>query len=50
MTAVDFGVLLISAVLLMLCAYSGRKDRIDRWEGFVMLACYAAYMVLLFMK
>ena len=37
-----------SAALLWLCTYTGHKDRIDRWEGFIMLAFFAAYYVILF--
>lgn len=47
---VDVGVLLISAIFVWLWTYTGRKDRIDRWEGAIMAACYAAYMTWLFMK
>lgn len=48
MSFVDMGVLLGSAVLILLCAYTGKKDRIDRWEGIMMLLCFAAYYVYLF--
>lgn len=37
-------------VLLLIWAYSGRRNRIDRWEGAVMLLCFAAYYVYLFNK
>ncbi len=37
-----------SAALLWLCTYTGHKDRIDRWEGFIMLAFFAVYYVILF--
>lgn len=50
MDLIDLGVLLLSAILVWLWTYTGHKDRIDRWEGFVMLACYAGYMTWLFMK
>ena len=49
-TLVDASVLLISALLLLLWAYTGRRLRIDRWEGCVMLALFAAYYVYLFYK
>ena len=45
---VDAGVLMLSAVLLLLFAYTGKKDRIDRWEGAVMLALFGAYYFFLF--
>lgn len=50
MTMVDFAVLLFSILILLFCAYTGHRDRIDRWEGIVMILVYVAYMVLLFMK
>lgn len=49
-TLVDASVLLLSALLLLLWAYTGRRLRIDRWEGCVMLALFAAYYVYLFYK
>ena len=50
MTWIDFGVLLLSAVLVWLWTYTGRRDRIDRWEAVVMLLCFAGYFTWLFMK
>ena len=50
MTWVDFGVLLLSAILAWLWTYTGRRDRIDRWEGALMVLCFALYFVWLFMK
>ncbi len=50
MTAADFGALLLSILLLLVSAYSGHRDRVDRWEGVVMILVYIAYMILLFMK
>lgn len=49
-TLVDASVLLLSALLLLLWAYTGRRLRIDRGEGCVMLALFAAYYVYLFYK
>ncbi len=49
-TPVDASVLLLSALVLLLWAYTGRRLRIDRWEGGVMLALFAAYYVYLFYK
>ena len=50
MDLIDLGVLVLSAILVWLWTYTGHKDRIDRWEGWVLLACYAGYMTWLFMK
>ena len=49
-TLVDASVLFLSALLLLLWAYTGRRLRIDRWEGCVMLALFAAYYVYPFYK
>lgn len=40
------GALILSVVLLVLFAFTGRK--IARWEGLVLLACYVVYLGLLF--
>ena len=50
MSLVDVGILIASCVLLLIWAYSGRKCRIDRWEGAVMLLVFAAYYCYLFVK
>lgn len=50
MTIVDIITLVLSAVLLMIWAYTGRKNRIDRREGAAMLLCYVAYNVFLFSR
>lgn len=50
MDMVDLGMLVFSALIVLVCAYTGKKDRIDRWEGIVMLAAFAAYYVWLFVK
>lgn len=50
MSLVDVGILIVSCALLMLWAYSGRKCRIDRWEGAVMLLVCASYYCYLFIK
>lgn len=50
MTWIDFGALLLSAVMVWLWTYTGRRDRIDRWEAVLMLLTFVAYYVWLFMK
>ena len=50
MSLVDVGILIVSSVILLLWAYSGKKCRIDRWEGAVMLLLFAAYYSYLFVK
>ena len=50
MSVVDVGILIVSCVMLLLWTYTGRKCRIDRWEGVVMLLAFAAYYYYLFVK
>lgn len=50
MTVVDIITLVLSAVLLLIWAYTGRKNMIDRREGAAMLLCYVAYNVFLFSR
>ena len=48
MSPVDAAVLILSSALLFLWAFTGKKCRIDRWEGVVMLLVFAAYYYYLF--
>lgn len=50
MNPVDAAVLILSSVLLLLWAFTGKKCRIDRWEGGIMLLVFAAYYYYLFTK
>ena len=45
MSLVDVSVLLLSAILVWVWTYTGRKDRIGRWEGWIMIILFAAYIV-----
>ena len=47
---VDAFTLIFSCILLLVWAHAGRKLRIDRWEGALMLLAFAAYYVFLFNK
>ena len=47
-TLADAIVLTLSSALLLLWAYTGRKERVDRWDGIVMLLVFGAYYYLLF--
>ncbi|MBQ9819628.1 MAG: calcium/sodium antiporter [Bacteroidales bacterium] len=49
-TRVDALVLLLSVALLLLWAYTGRRERIDRWEGVLMLLLFGAYYTHLFIN
>lgn len=46
-TLVDLLVVLLSAVLLFLAAFTFRRRAIDRWEGALFLVIYAAYIAYL---
>ena len=50
MDLVDAGMLVLSSAVLLLWAYTGKKCRIDRWEGAVMLLLFTAYYYYLFTK
>ena len=45
---VDSIVLMASVVILLIWAYSGRRERVDRWEGAIMLLMFGAYYYYLF--
>ena len=46
--AADALALMASMVLLLVAAYTGHKDRVDRWEGAVMMLAFGAYYFFLF--
>ena len=46
-TALDFGMLLLSALLLLLTAFAFRRRELDRIEGALFLAIYLTYIVVL---
>ena len=50
MSPVDTAVLILSSALLLLWAFTGKKCRIDRCEGAIMLLVFAAYYYYLFTK
>ena len=44
MTPVDLGVVLLSCIIIFLCAHMFRKKEIDRAEGVILLMMEAGYM------
>lgn len=50
MSPVDTAVLILSSALLLLWAFTGKKCRIDRCEGAIMLLVFVAYYYYLFTK
>ena len=49
-TLMDAAVLLSSMLLLLIWAYTGQRERIDRWEGMLMLILFGAYYYYLFIN
>jgi cation:H+ antiporter len=49
-TSIDALVLTLSMILSLLWAYTGNRERIDRWEGIVMLLLFGAYYTYLFIN
>ena len=47
---VDMAALALSALLVFTGIYTGKRNMIDRLDGSIMLAAFAAYMVWLFIK
>ena len=47
---IDVMVLVLSMIMVWLSSYTFKKDKIDRWEGAIFLAVFAAYYVWLFIK
>ena len=50
LTWIDLGALLLSAILIWVWTYTGRRDRVDRWEAVLMLLLFFGYYAWLFMK
>lgn len=42
----DVGAAIVASILLFLCAFTGKRRVIDRWEGAVFLALYAGYILI----
>ncbi len=49
MNMVDFGVLAISSLLLLLACFTGRNNKIDRFDGTLFLLMEAGYLAWLFL-
>lgn len=50
MTTVDLVAIMASSIMIWLCAFTGKKRCIDRFDGIVFLLCEAAYMSYLIVK
>jgi cation:H+ antiporter len=46
----DIGMTVLASALLFLWAFTGKKRKIDRWEGGIFTALYAAYMAVLILR
>jgi cation:H+ antiporter len=47
---IDLGVALLASLLLFTAMFTGRRYRVDRWEGALFCVLYAAYLGLLIVK
>ena len=47
---IDLGVLILSSIMLILSAFTGRNDKIDRGDGAAFLLVFVAYMTYLIMS
>jgi len=47
MKVVDLGVITLSSVMLLVSAWTGRDNKISRWDGASYLLIFAAYMAYL---
>lgn len=45
---VDMGVLILSSLLLLFAAYTGKNNKIDRFDAIIFLLCEAGYVIWLF--
>lgn len=43
----DTVLLIFGTLLLFVAMFSGRRKKLDRWEGFVLLSCYSGYTIYL---
>jgi len=43
----DLAFLALGTVILFLAMYTGKRKEIDRWEAFILLGCYIAYVLLM---
>ena len=50
MTPVDVGTMMISAIFLILSVYTFKKNKLDKFEGAILLLMEAGYMTWLFMN
>ncbi len=50
MTAVDLGTVMVSALFLLTSVYTFKRNKLDKIEGFILLAIEAGYMTWLFMN
>ncbi len=49
-TNIDLGVLFLANILLFLYMFTGKRRRLDRWEGVVFTILYIAYIVFLIIQ
>jgi len=47
---VDYGVMLLAAVMLFMVVLTFKKDKMDRVEGVIFFLCYVAYTIYLLLR
>jgi len=47
---IDLGVLLLSSLLLLISAWTGKNNKVDRFDGVLFLLCFVGYFTYLFMN
>ncbi|MFH1837826.1 MAG: calcium/sodium antiporter [Candidatus Omnitrophota bacterium] len=46
----DIGMAIVSSLLLFVCMFTGKRHKIDRWEGFVFIVIYFCYIAFLMLR
>lgn len=47
---IDIGMTLLGSLILFVFMFTGKKHKLDRWEGILMLTAYAAYLAFLIIR
>lgn len=47
---IDIGITILASFLLLLCMFTGKKHKLDRWEGVVFIVLYIGYIAFLVMR
>ncbi|MFH1778149.1 MAG: calcium/sodium antiporter [Candidatus Omnitrophota bacterium] len=47
---IDAGMAILASMLLFLCMFTGKKHKLDRWEGIIFIVLYIGYISFLIMR